>query len=165
MRAASTKRDKTQVRCFGLVKYLVPLATLRYRLVNRNSHERFLAVTIPKPPADSVAAKAAKPKRKAKAEGAAEMPAAGNDLKKPELVDIVVEKAGLKKKDVKPAVDAILAALGEAIAAGRSMTLPPLGKLRVTRSEDKPNGSVAILKLRRGGGGGKDNDPLAETEE
>ena len=115
-----------------------------------------------KPPADSVAAKAAKPRAKA---AAGDAPETGNDLKKAELIEAVVERAGLKKKDVKPAVDAILAFLGEAITAGRTLNLPPLGKLRVTRNEDKPNGSMTVLKLRRGGPGGKGKDPLAEAED
>lgn len=147
------------------IDHLAPPATLRYRPGNPNPHESRQPVTIPKPPADSVAAKAARPKRKARNEGAPDAAPKAPDLKKADLVDMVVEKSGLKKKDVKPAVDAILGALGDAIAAGRTMNLPPLGRLRVTRSEDKPNGSMSVLKLRRGGGGAGGKDPLAEAEE
>ncbi|GHF53420.1 HU family DNA-binding protein [Seohaeicola zhoushanensis] len=119
-----------------------------------------------KPPADSVAAKAARPRRKAKAKVDGAAPAAGADLKKAELIELVVARSGLQKKAVKPAVEAILSALGEAIEAGRPLNLPPLGRLRVARTEQKEKGSLSVLKLRRGAGvkdSGK--DPLADTGE
>lgn len=71
------------------------------------------------------------------------------DMKKKELIDLVVERSGIKKKDAKPTIEAVLAILGEAIANGRELNLQPFGKLRINRSEEKPNGRVTICKLRQ----------------
>lgn len=68
-------------------------------------------------------------------------------LKKPELLDAVVARTSLKKRDVKPAVEAALAVLGEALRDGTVVNLPPLGKLRVVKT--KPlDGGAAILTLK-----------------
>lgn len=71
------------------------------------------------------------------------------DLKKKELIDLVVARSGIKKKDAKPVVEAVLAVLGETIASGRELNLQPFGKLRINRSEEKPNGRVIVCKLRQ----------------
>jgi len=71
------------------------------------------------------------------------------EMKKKELIDTVVERSGIKKKDAKPVVEAMLAVLGEAIGDGRKLNLQPLGKLRINRSEEKSNGRVIVCKLRQ----------------
>ena len=71
------------------------------------------------------------------------------DLKKRELIDLVVDRSGIKKKDAKPVVEAMLAVLGETIASGRELNLQPLGKLRINRAEEKGNGRVIVCKLRQ----------------
>ncbi|MCB1363734.1 MAG: HU family DNA-binding protein [Rhodobacteraceae bacterium] len=91
-------------------------------------------------------------------------------MKKKELIGLVVERSGAKKKDAKPVVEAMLAVLGESLASGRELNLAPLGKLRINRVEDKANGRVIVCKLRqpKDTGTGPDNppnDPLAEAAE
>ena len=71
------------------------------------------------------------------------------DLRKKELIDQVVERTGVKKRDAKPVIEAMLAVLGEAVSEERSANLEPLGKLRVTRSKDTPNGRLHVCRLRR----------------
>jgi len=71
------------------------------------------------------------------------------DLRKKELIDLVVERSGIKKKDAKPVVEAMLAVLGETIGAGRELNLQPLGKLRINRSEERSNGRIIVCKLRQ----------------
>lgn len=71
------------------------------------------------------------------------------DLKKKELIDLVVGRSGIKKKDAKPVVEAMLAVLGETIAGGRELNLQPMGKLRINRTVDKGNGRVIVCKLRQ----------------
>ncbi|GAA6192159.1 MULTISPECIES: HU family DNA-binding protein [Roseobacteraceae] len=71
------------------------------------------------------------------------------EMKKRELIDLVVARSGVKKKDAKPAIEAALAILGETIAEGRELNLQPLGKLRINRTEDKGNGRIIICKLRQ----------------
>lgn len=75
--------------------------------------------------------------------------AAEADLKKKELIDLVVERSGVKKKWAKPTVEAMLAVLGETIADGRELNLQPMGKLRINRAEEKSNGRVIVCKLRQ----------------
>ena len=74
---------------------------------------------------------------------------AGPTVKKVELIDRIVERSGLKKKDVKPVVEAALAELGEAIAKGEELNLPPFGKLKVNRSKELAGANVYICKVRR----------------
>lgn len=70
-------------------------------------------------------------------------------LAKRELVEQAVERSGVRKKDAKPVVEAVLALLGEAVAEGRELNLKPFGKLRVNRSQTRGNGRVFVCKLRQ----------------
>ncbi|MVO15955.1 DNA-binding protein [Rhodobacteraceae bacterium CY05] len=70
-------------------------------------------------------------------------------MRKKELIDLVVERSGVKKKDAKPVVEAMLAVLGETIGEGRELNMQPLGKLRINRSELRNNGRVIICKIRQ----------------
>ncbi len=70
-------------------------------------------------------------------------------MKKPELLDAVVARTNLKKRDVKPAVEAALAVIAEALVKGSDVNLPPMGKLRVVKSKELGEGAhVLTLKLR-----------------
>ncbi|MBW4708672.1 HU family DNA-binding protein [Roseobacter sp. YSTF-M11] len=70
-------------------------------------------------------------------------------MRKKELIDNVVARAGIKKKDAKPVIEAMLAELGETLASGRSLILPPLGRLRINREKKLANGRVMVVKLRQ----------------
>ena len=88
------------------------------------------------------------------------------ELRKAELIEMVVERSGVKKRDAKPAIEAALDILGEALADGRELNLKPLGKLKVNRVKQLSNAQVIICKIRRGLGLDKDaKDPLAEAAE
>lgn len=69
------------------------------------------------------------------------------------LIERVVARTDLKKKEAKTAVEAALAVLGDAMAAGETLNLPPFGKMRVNRKKDKANGESMTLRMRRGSGG------------
>ena len=71
-------------------------------------------------------------------------PTSGAPLKLKDLVDMVAAATGGKKPDVKKTVEATLLALGEALATGKALTVPPLGKLRVVKNK----GTAVTLKLR-----------------
>lgn len=96
---------------------------------------------------------------------------AGPTLRKKDLMERVGAISKAKKKDIKDVIDATLAVLGEAIAKGEGLMLPPLGKARITRQKDVKVGELYIIKLRRGAGGkGKTptddpEDPLADAAE
>lgn len=72
-----------------------------------------------------------------------------NELKKKELVDLVVQRSGMKKKDVKPVVEAMLGVLGDALAEQRELNLQPLGKMKIQRGKELPDGRALVLKLRQ----------------
>ncbi len=91
-------------------------------------------------------------------------------MRKPDLIEKVVIRSGVKKKDAKPVVEAMLAVLGEALAEGQEMRLPPLGKLKVNRIKDLENGTAYIVKIRQpkkvgGDAGPAGKDTLAKAAE
>lgn len=70
-------------------------------------------------------------------------------LRKRELIDKIVKRSGVKKKAAKPVVEALLAELGETLASGRELVLPPLGRIKINREKALANGRVMILKVRQ----------------
>ncbi|MBY5972323.1 HU family DNA-binding protein [Ferrimonas balearica] len=91
--------------------------------------------------------------------GAEQMP-----LKKKELIDRVVARSGMKKKDAKPVVEALLTVLGETLSEGREANLQPLGKIKVTRTKDLANGRVMTARVRQSGPALAELDQAAATE-
>ena len=75
--------------------------------------------------------------------------AAAPMLRKKELIERVVARSGVKKKDAKPAIEAMLAVLGEALAAGEDLNLQPLGKVMVKRTKELPNAKVMVCRIRQ----------------
>lgn len=73
----------------------------------------------------------------------------GQELRKKELLELVTARSGLKRKDVKPVVEAMLAVLGEALSEQREMQIKPLGKIKIQRAKEIKNGRMIILKLRQ----------------
>ena len=70
-------------------------------------------------------------------------------IKKPEFIDRVVDRIDVKRRDAKPAIDAALAILAEALVNGEELNLPPMGKLRVVKMKDVGDRvKVLTLKLR-----------------
>ncbi len=78
-----------------------------------------------------------------------------------DLIDNVATATGGKKPEVKKAVEATLAALGEALATGKALTVPPLGKLRVVKNK----GPALTLKLRLADGAKAAGLALADDRE
>jgi hypothetical protein len=77
--------------------------------------------------------------------------AASAPLKKPDLLDQLATRSGLKKRDAKLALDATLTLIGEALARGDDLLLPPLGRVRVVKAKDLGAGAQLLtLKLRSG---------------
>ncbi|MGM0742020.1 MAG: HU family DNA-binding protein [Pseudomonadota bacterium] len=74
---------------------------------------------------------------------------AGADLKKRELIDKVVERSGVRKRFAKPAVEAMIDILGEAISEGRGLNLQPLGKLKHQRRKETGNATITVAKIRQ----------------
>ena len=87
----------------------------------------------------------------------------GEMIKKPEFLDRAVERTDVKKREAKPAIEAALAVLAEALIKDEELNLPPMGKLRVVKSKDAGEGAKLLtLKLRTmkdGAGQGADPSP------
>ena len=98
--------------------------------------------------------------------------AARVQVKKKDFVERVVLRSGAKKPVARDLTEAVLAVLGEALAQGETLVLPPLGKMSVARSVGKAGGEILHVKLRRMAlpeDAKKDEDsatdPLADAEE
>ena len=76
-------------------------------------------------------------------------PEAAKVLQKRELLALVARRTGLRNSEIKTVVEATLAELGEAIASGMTLALPPLGRARISRRNDRSGGEVITLRLRR----------------
>lgn len=113
------------------------------------------------------AAKAATAEDAESAEGGSA--GAAGALRKKDLLDRVGAKSKVKKKDIKDVVEATLLVLGEALAAGEELNLPPLGKAKVNRQKGVAGGDMYIIKLRRStgktAGGDQATEALAEAED
>lgn len=83
-------------------------------------------------------------------------------LKLKQLLTAVVEKTSAKKKDAKEIVDATLAEIAAALGKGHSLSLPPLGNLRVVKSQEKGGAKTMVLRLRIGGGKDTAEDGVAD---
>ena len=71
------------------------------------------------------------------------------ELKKQELVDMVVTRSGIKKKFAKPVVEAVMEILASSLEDGRSLNLPPLGKIKQNRTKESSSTRVIIAKIRQ----------------
>ncbi len=84
---------------------------------------------------------------------------AAGQMKKPAFLDQAVARSGVKRRDAKPAIEAALNELAEALLRGDEINLPPLGKLKVVKTKDLSEGAKALtVKLRTmkdGAGTGK----------
>jgi DNA-binding protein HU-alpha len=88
----------------------------------------------------------------------------GPVMRKKELIDTVVEHSGMKKKDVKPVVESMLEVLGAALAEKRELNLQPLGRVKIRREKQLPNGRMLIAKIRQANpNNGKDTEPSDNT--
>lgn len=73
----------------------------------------------------------------------------GPQLKKQELFKKTADRSGIKKNQVKPAIEAALEVIGEALAQGREINLPPLGKIKQNRVKDSAGARIIIAKIRQ----------------
>lgn len=69
-------------------------------------------------------------------------------LRKKDLIDRVVAVSGVKKKDAKPVVEAMLAEMGAALARGEGLHLQPFGNLRIAKTRNLSKGGVLTCKIR-----------------
>ena len=75
-------------------------------------------------------------------------------MKKQELLAKVVQRSEIRKKFAKPALEAMLEVLGEALAEGRELNLPPLGKVKLNRIKEGARARIIVVKVRQSKQGG-----------
>ena len=73
----------------------------------------------------------------------------GPVMRKKELIEAVVTRSGMKKKDVKPVVEAMLSVMGDALGDNRELNLPPFGQLKVRKEKQLRNGRMVVAKIRQ----------------
>jgi len=71
------------------------------------------------------------------------------DIRKKEFVERVAERSGERRGVVRKVLEAAFAEMGETLEQGKTLNLPPLGKLSVNRAKETDNAQVIIAKLRR----------------
>ncbi|WP_162164343.1 HU family DNA-binding protein [Roseivivax isoporae] len=76
-------------------------------------------------------------------------PPPAEDLRKKELIARVMDRAELKQGVAREAVEATLEILGEALAEGRALNLPPLGRVKVQRRRQTKKGQVMLTRVKR----------------
>ena len=75
------------------------------------------------------------------------------------LLDKVSDVTGGKRKEVRDIIDATLAELGAALSRGDHVSLPELGRMRVSRrAGNAAEGESLVIKLRRPGTDQKKKD-------
>jgi len=86
------------------------------------------------------------------------------DLKRQELLAQVVARSEVKKKYAKPALEAALAVIGDALAEGRELNLAPMGKVRINRTKQMANGRVIVARIRQNAPRDKDANTTDDKE-
>lgn len=71
-----------------------------------------------------------------------------NILKRKDFVDLVVAKSGLKKRDVRTAVDATLSVMGDALRDGKTLSLSAQAKIKPVKQNPFGQGTVVTTKFR-----------------
>lgn len=90
-------------------------------------------------------------------------------IRKKDFIERIVAESGAKKGDVRLIAETALKVLGDALSKGEALNLPPLGRAKITRTIDKNDGEVLVIKLRRNtpndAGEKTSSEPLADADE
>ena len=70
------------------------------------------------------------------------------EVTKKEMVDRMVAQSGMKKGDARRALEATMAAMSDALREGNNLSLAPLGKMKISRTKDTPNGKLVVLRIK-----------------
>ena len=83
----------------------------------------------------------------------------------PTVIDEVVTRSGVRKKFAKPAIEAMIDVLAEAIAEGREVNLQPFGKIKHQRTKDTSNARITVAKIRQSKTAGPALDPADRADD
>jgi hypothetical protein len=65
-----------------------------------------------------------------------------------DLMEAIASQSDLKRSDLREAAGLVCEALGAALAEGRSLQLPGLGKITERRRETKPSGELIVARIK-----------------
>lgn len=54
----------------------------------------------------------------------------------------------MKKGDARRALEATMEAVAQALREGYNLSLPPLGKVKIARTKETPNGKMVVLRAK-----------------
>ncbi|MCT8160286.1 HU family DNA-binding protein [Pseudoruegeria sp. SHC-113] len=74
---------------------------------------------------------------------------AGAVLNRKELLERVAAEADTRKQIARPIVEAMLTVLGKALANGEEINLPPMGNIKVKRTDDNEKALVVHARIRQ----------------
>lgn len=126
------------------------------------------ASTTPKAAAKTVAKapKATVVSTKAKAASAQADVAARPEMTKKDLVESMMSATGMKKGEARRALEATMSAVADALKEGKDLAVPPLGKIKIARTKETPNGKLVVLRAKlKEPKPPVSKDPLAEAAE
>ena len=69
-------------------------------------------------------------------------------FKMKDLMEAIASQSELKRSDLREAAGLVCEALGAALAEGRSLQLPGLGKITERRRESKPSGELIVDRIK-----------------
>jgi len=81
------------------------------------------------------------------------------------LARVKARTEGVRGREIRQVIDAVLAELGQALVAGEALKLPPLGTVKAQRNWETADADLVICKLRRKKPKDETKDPLAEPAE
>lgn len=70
------------------------------------------------------------------------------ELTKKDLIERIVTESGMKKGEVRTALDATLTVLRQALREGSDIAAAPLGKLKIAREKETPNGKLVVCRVK-----------------
>jgi len=73
----------------------------------------------------------------------------GPAMRKKQIIDAVVERSGLKKRDVKPVLDHLLAVMGDALAEGKELVVPPMGRIKTHKKKQAAKKTIFFAKIHQ----------------
>lgn len=77
-------------------------------------------------------------------------------FKRNDLLAAVTARSPLPKSDLRTVVELVLDEMGNALADGHDLALPPLGRIKVQKRKENGGAEVLSLRLRRKSAGGSD---------
>lgn len=95
--------------------------------------------------------------------GGAADAASGPEMKRQELIEAVMRRADLRKQAAKPVVEAVLEVLAEALAAGRALNLPPLGRVKLTKVKEAGGARILVARIRQAAAGAEKMEKSAKV--